>query len=122
MNTQVWAYQQSSGYRPGMDLTGYAVAATEGPIGEVDGHSESIGSAYLLVATGPWTRAKDVLLPVRAITKVDEETRRILVDLTRAEIEEAPDFDRDKHFGSADFRSELSTYYGFGGSRTGRPA
>ncbi|MFD7033944.1 PRC-barrel domain containing protein [Streptomyces sp. NPDC059917] len=122
MNTHVWAYQQSSGYRPGMDLTGYEVAAPEGPVGEVDGHSEAIGSAYLLVRTGPWTRAKDALLPVRAITGVDEEARRILVDLFRAEIEEAPDFDRDKHFGSADFRSELSTYYGFAASRTGRPA
>ncbi|CAM5319144.1 hypothetical protein SAVIM338S_00732 [Streptomyces avidinii] len=122
MNGNVWAYRQTSGYRPGMDLTGYKVEATEGSIGKVDKHSAEIGSAYLVVDTGPWIFGKEVLLPVRAITRVDEEAGRIYIDLTKGEIEDAPEFDRAKHLGSADYRSALSTYYGFGASLAGRPA
>lgn len=122
VNGNVWAYQQTSGYRPGMDLTDYTVETTEGPIGEVDKHSVEIGAAYLVVDTGVRNSGKEVLLPVRAITQVDEEARRICIDLTRGEIEDAPEFDRDKHLGNADYRSELSTYYGFGASLAGRPA
>ncbi|MGW6686238.1 hypothetical protein [Streptomyces sp. NPDC054961] len=35
---------------------------------------------------------------------------------------DAPEFDRDEHLGSADYRSALSTYYGFGASLAGSPA
>ncbi|MER5726750.1 PRC-barrel domain-containing protein [Streptomyces sp. NPDC002138] len=122
MNGNVWAYRRTSGFRPGMDLTGYKVEATEGPIGKVDKHSDEVGSSYLVVDTGVWIFGKEVLLPVRAITKVDEDARRIYVDLTKSEIKDAPEFDREKHLGAADYRSELSTYYGFGASFARRPA
>ncbi|MFZ3468202.1 PRC-barrel domain-containing protein [Streptomyces sp. 4.24] len=122
MNDDVWAYRQTSGFRPGMDLAGYKVEATEGSIGRVEKHSDEVGSAYLVVDTGPWIFGREVLLPVRAITKVEEEARRLYVDLTKGEIADAPEFDRDEHLGSAEYRSALSAYYGFGASLTGRPA
>ncbi|MET9699940.1 PRC-barrel domain containing protein [Streptomyces sp. NPDC006529] len=122
MNGNVWAYRKTSGFRPGMDLTGYKVEATEGPIGKVDKHSADVGSSYLVVDTGVWVFGKEVLLPVRAITKVDEEEQRIYVDLTKSEIKGAPQFDRDRHLGTADYRSALSTYYGFGASFARRTA
>ncbi|MEU8461685.1 PRC-barrel domain-containing protein [Streptomyces sp. NPDC029003] len=116
MNANVWAYRKTSGWRPGIDLTGFTVEATEGPVGKVDANSHEVGSSYLVVDTGVWIFGKEILLPVRAITKVDEESRKIYVDLTKSELKNAPEFDRERHLGHADYRSALSTYYGFGAS------
>ncbi|MET8454205.1 PRC-barrel domain-containing protein [Streptomyces sp. NPDC005209] len=119
MTEGVWSYRSTSGHLAGADLTGYKVEATDGSIGKVDKHSDEVGDAYLVVDTGIWIFGKEVLLPASTVVRIDPEDKKILVDRTREQIKNAPEFHRDKHLGDAGYREELGTYYGpdapFGG-------
>ncbi|OKK22035.1 PRC domain containing protein [Streptomyces sp. CB00455] len=122
MTDNVWGYQDTAGHLAGADLTGYKVEAIDGSIGKVDKHSDEAGSAYLVVDTGVWIFGKEVLLPAGAVTKVDAEEKKIYVNRTKDQIKDAPEFDRDKHLGNADYHAEVGTYYGTGAPFGGRPA
>ncbi|HEX5740849.1 MAG TPA: PRC-barrel domain containing protein, partial [Pilimelia sp.] len=77
-----WSYRHDSNYRDGADLTGYEVEATDGGIGKVDEASTEVGSAHLVVDTGPWIFGKKVLLPAGVVNHVDHEDKKIYVDRT----------------------------------------
>lgn len=93
-----------------MDLGGFSVEATDGGIGKVDETTHEIGSGYLIVDTGPWIFGTKVMLPVGVIHRIDENDRRIWVNLTKDQIKNAPEFD-DSTFRASDYRSDLETYY-----------
>ncbi|MFF1556336.1 PRC-barrel domain-containing protein [Streptomyces sp. NPDC058279] len=118
----MWAFRETAGHLEGTDLTGYKVEATEGVIGKVDKHSDEVGSAYLVVDTGVWIFGKEVLIPAGAVTRIDPDEKRVLVDLTKEQIENAPEFHRDKHLDDAGYHAQLGTYYGTGAPFGGRPA
>ncbi|MFD5636667.1 PRC-barrel domain containing protein [Streptomyces sp. NPDC127077] len=111
MSDSLWGYQPTAGHTAGTDLTGYKVEATDGGIGKVDKHSDDVGSAHLVVDTGVWIFGKHVLLPAGTVQRVDHEERKIYVALTKDQIKDSPEFDKDKHVGDAGYHDQIGTYY-----------
>jgi hypothetical protein len=94
-----------------LDLTGFKVEASDGDIGKVDEATHEAGGSYAVVDTGPWIFGKKVMLPAGVIRDIDLDTETIFVDLTKDEIKNAPEFDKDR-YRSEGYRSELADYYG----------
>ena len=94
-----------------MDLAGFSVEATDGGIGKIDETTHEIGSGSLIVDTGPWIFGKKVMLPVGVISRIDPEGQRIWVNLTKDEIQNAPEFDQSLLHDDR-YRDEIGTYYG----------
>ncbi|MFB7100426.1 PRC-barrel domain containing protein [Streptomyces hydrogenans] len=115
MNNDMWNYVPTAGHGPDSDLTGYRVEATDGHIGKVDKHSNEVVDQYLVVDTGVWIFGKEVMLPASTVTEIDNEERRILVSLTKEQIKNAPEFDKEKHLGDPAYRDQLGGYYGGSG-------
>ncbi|GHE75085.1 PRC-barrel domain containing protein [Streptomyces vinaceus] len=108
----VWIYRETSKRLAGTDLTGYKVEALDGSVGKVDKHSDEVDASYLVVDTGPWIFGKQVLLPAGTVSLIDMDEQRINVDLTKEQIKSAPEFDKEKHLGDAQYQSVLGGYYG----------
>lgn len=109
----VWSYREGI-LAPDVsprDVVGYGVEATDGSIGKVDDATYEVGSAYLVVDTGPWIFGKKVMLPAGVIQSVDDEDEKIFVDRTKEQIKNAPEFD-DSLLGDEGYRSRLGSYYG----------
>ncbi|MGW5848767.1 PRC-barrel domain-containing protein [Streptomyces sp. NPDC055254] len=107
----MWSYTPQSGYTPGTDLVGFDVEATDGKIGSVDEETTEVGSARLVVDTGFWIFGKHVLLPAGTIRRIDPQERKVYVALTKDQIKDSPEYDKDKHRGDAVYRDELGRYY-----------
>jgi hypothetical protein len=90
MNENMRDCRPTAGHTEGDNLTGYKVEATDGSIGTVDKHSNEVGSSYLVIDTGVWILGKQVLLPAGTVSRIDTEDEKIYVELTRAEIKDAP--------------------------------
>ena len=108
MANDLWTYPESVGR---LDLTGFDVEATDGTIGKVDEATRDTGESYVVVDTGVWIFGKKVLLPAGIIDRVDRDEQKAYVDLTKDEIENAPEFDKDT-YQEADYRSAVGGYYG----------
>ena len=105
-----------------LNLSGYSVEATDGDIGHVDNDTYEVGSGSLIVDTGPWIFGKKVMLPASVIARIDENDRRIWVNLSKDQIQNAPEFD-DSLIHDTAYRDELGTYYSsFPGDAANRPA
>ncbi|MBK3557978.1 PRC-barrel domain-containing protein [Streptomyces globisporus] len=111
MSDSLWGYQPSSGHTVGADLTGYSVEATDGSIGKVDKYSDEVGSAYLLVDIGVWIFGKDVLLPAGTVKRIDTADRKVYVDLTKEQVKDSPEFDRNHQTEDPAYHEQLSAYY-----------
>jgi hypothetical protein len=76
-------------------MRGFHVQATDGGIGHVDDFLVDEGWAvrYLVVDTSNWIGGKYVLVPSSAVEKVNSPDKKILLRLTRAEIERSPSVD-----------------------------
>ena len=98
------------------DLSGFHVEATDGEIGTVDDVTYELGSNAFVVDTGPWIFGTKVMLPVGVINRIDADDHRIWVNLTKEQIQHAPDFDESR-FRDQTYRDEVGTYY-----TTNRPA
>ena len=93
-----------------MNLAGFNVEATDGGIGKVDETTHEVGSGFLVVDTGPWIFGKKVMLPAGAISRIDEMDRRIWVNLTKDDIQNAPEL-HESSLNDVGYRDELGTYY-----------
>ncbi|MFF3420998.1 PRC-barrel domain-containing protein [Streptomyces sp. NPDC002698] len=111
MSDSIWGYQPTTGHTAGTDLIGYKVEATDGSIGKVDKHSDDVNSAYLIVDTGVWIFGKHVLLPAGTVKSVDQAERKIYVALTKDQIKDSPEFDKDKHVGDAGYHGQIGAHY-----------
>lgn len=112
MTEDMWGYQSESGYRPGVDLIGFKVHATDGHIGKVDEHSDEAGAAYLVVDTGVWIFGKHVLLPAQTIERIDTAEQTIYVNRTKDEIKDAPEFERgDQGHREPTYLDQFAKYY-----------
>ena len=94
-----------------VDLSGFHVEATDGEIGAVDEKTYELGSDAFVVDTGPWIFGKKVMLPVGIINRIDETDHRVFVNLTKEQIQNAPEFN-DSLFHDRTYRDELGMYYG----------
>jgi hypothetical protein len=108
-----WSYREQSGMTAagGVDLVGYNVEANDGGIGKVDEATNEIGSSYIVVDTGPWIFGKKVLLPAGTIDRVDGDSGKVYVDLTKDQIKDSPEFDQSSYTEPA-YRSSVGDYYG----------
>jgi len=107
--TGIWAYRETT-WTTG-DLTGYKVEAQDGDIGKVDKANNQVGSACIVVDTGPWIFGKKVLIPAGIVRDIDPDTQTIFVDRTKDEIKNSPEFDENR-FEDQRYRDGLGTYYG----------
>jgi hypothetical protein len=108
----VWTYRDES--VGDIDLTGFSVEATDGGIGKIDEATHDVGSSYLVVDTGPWIFGKKVLLPAGVIQRIDAEGETVFVSVSKDEIKNSPEFDRDWDDTAAqdeEFRGRVGTYY-----------
>ncbi|WP_327287201.1 PRC-barrel domain-containing protein [Streptomyces sp. NBC_01198] len=112
MTDSMWAHQPAAGYNPGTDLAGFRVEATDGSIGKVDKHSVEVDSSYLVVDVGVWIFGKHVLLPAATISSIDLDRQTVFIALTKDEIKDAPEFDKDKHLTDPEHRAQTEHYYG----------
>jgi hypothetical protein len=104
----LWTYGET--VRPGGDLSGYDVEATDGGIGKIDEATYDEGTSCLVVDTGPWIFGKKVLLPAGIVESVDHDDEKVHVNRTKDEIKNAPEYN-DALFTDDAYRSELYTYY-----------
>ena len=113
VTTSVWTYREGI-MEPGAsprNVVGYGVEARDGSIGKVDDATYEVGSSYLVVDTGPWIFGKKVMLPAGVVRSVDHENETILVDRTKDEIKNAPEYD-DSFIQDEEYRGKLGSYYG----------
>ena len=112
MSTDMWTYREDT-VAPGdapRNVVGYGVEATDGSIGKVDDATYEVGSSSLVVDTGPWIFGKKVMLPAGVIQSVDHEAEKIMVDRSKDEIKNAPEFD-DSMVRDEGYRTRLGSYY-----------
>ena len=107
--TGIWTYRETMWAQ--RDLSGYKVEASDGGIGKIDKANDDVGSAFIIVDTGPWILGKKVMIPAGAVREVDPDTETVFVDRTKDEIKNAPEYDEDR-FADEAYRDRLGRYYG----------
>ncbi|HZO34506.1 MAG TPA: hypothetical protein VFB17_05460 [Gaiellaceae bacterium] len=105
---EIWTFAIDA---PTVDLTGFKVEARDGSIGKVDEATNDAGGSFIVVDTGPWIFGKRVVIPAGFITNIDLDSETIDLGLTKDEIKNAPEFDKDRYLDQS-YRSELGEYYG----------
>ena len=104
----MWTYPDAASWSDA-DIVGYDVEATDGGIGKIDESNAAAGSAYIVVDTGFWIFGKKRLVPAGVIDRVDPQSQKVFVRLTKDQVKNAPDFDE----GHRDRRgTDYDTYYG----------
>jgi hypothetical protein len=112
--TDIWAYP-NYGSVANTDITGFSVEALDGGIGSIDESSFSADGGFIVVDTGPWIFGKKVMLPAGVIDRIDVDDRRVWVNRTKDQIENAPEFD-ESTYRDTQYRNDLGGYYGQGGA------
>ena len=109
MQVEMWTYREADAVED-VDLTGFEVDATDGPVGKIQEAAYELGSSWLVVDTGPWIFGKKVLLPAGTVESIDPEERKVYVDRTREEIKNAPEHD-PSGYAEQEYRLALADYY-----------
>jgi hypothetical protein len=106
--TDLWRYDHPT--EEPLDLEGFAVEARDGSIGKVDEATYEVDESYIVVDTGPWIFGRKVLLPAGVIQEIDLENERVVVNRTKDEIKDGPEYDPDQGFDTSR-RNEFDSYY-----------
>ena len=109
MAVAIWEYRETT--PTDVDLTGFAVEATDGEIGKVDRATHETGSSWIVVDTGEWIVGDKVLLPAGTIERIDDDDGTVYVDRTREEIKNAPPYD-PTGYKEQEYLIRLADYYG----------
>ena len=109
----MWTYREQA--MNSSSLIGYQVEAVDGSIGKIDEASNDVGASYVVVDTGPWIFGKKVMLPAGTIKMVDPNEEKVMVNRTKDQIKNSPEFDPDTYRDDT-YRGEIGTYYGPGGT------
>lgn len=107
--TDIWSYPESV-WTEGDDVIGYDVHATDGSIGKIDESTLDAGRQYVVVDTGFWIFGKKRVVPGRAVRQIDLDGRKVFVDMTKDEVEAAPD--HHDEWAQPERREPFSGYYG----------
>lgn len=96
-------------------LHGYKLESLDGGIGKVkefyfDDRHWAV--RYLVADTGNWLVDRQVLLSPYALISVNKDEKRIVVDLTKKQIEDSPSLDTDKPV-SRQFEDSYYDFYGW---------
>jgi hypothetical protein len=107
----MWTYSAEAPTGP-MDVQGFKVEAIDGDIGKVDEATYDIGSASIVVDTGPWIFGRKVVIPAGLLDQIDLEHQRIQVRLTKDQIKQSPEYDETMGgYRSEEYRDRLGSYY-----------
>jgi hypothetical protein len=94
------------------DLTGFDVEATDGKIGKVDEATYEADASTLVVDTGFWIFGKKRMIPAGVVESIDADDKTVVVQMTKDQIKQAPDYDPDRYRSDAQsYRRELGDYY-----------
>jgi hypothetical protein len=93
----IYAFRVEVAVPPLPDLTGFDVEATDGHIGKSDELTMAEGATCLVVDTGSWIFGKKRMIPAGVVGAVDVDDKQAVVDMTKDEIKDAPDYDEDRH-------------------------
>lgn len=96
-------------------MKGFKVRGIDGDTGKVSDFyfdDEHWQVRYMVVATGPWLKGKEVLVMRRALEKPDWDEGVFNVNITREQIETSPDVDLDKPL-SRRCLADLHEHYGW---------
>lgn len=110
MDIGIWTYRESMPASTDI-LTRFAVEATDGSIGHVDAASNKLGAGYIVVDTGPWIFGRKVVIPAGAISRVDLDKELVMLDLTKEQIKDSPEFDPNIGWDDIEYRGTLGEYY-----------
>jgi hypothetical protein len=111
MPADVWQYRESMAFAAaGVDVSGFEVVGRDGSIGTVDKASNDVRVNYIIVDTGDWLSGRQVVLPAYTVERIDASGRKVIVDRTKDEIRNAPEF-HPKERRSASFEDALTGYY-----------
>jgi hypothetical protein len=106
---EIWSYREDP-WR-GLAIGGFSVEASDGKIGKVDEVSTELNGSYIVVDTaGAWPGGKKALLPAGVVEAIDVYDRKVYVDRTKDEIQNAPEFDKER-YREAVWREKLGGYY-----------
>jgi hypothetical protein len=108
MDTDLWTYNESLD-RP-KRLDGFDVVALDGEIGKIDEATYEVGASYIVVATGPWIFGRKVVIPAKAIVRLDIPNEKIYLRLKKDQIKNSPEFDESTDPSRR--REEIGAYYG----------
>jgi len=108
MDTDLWTYNESLD-RP-KSLDGFGVVALDGDIGKIDEATYDVGASYIVVDTGPWIFGRKVVIPAKAIVRLDLPDEKVFLRLTKDQIKDSPEFDASAD--PAARREEFGAYYG----------
>ncbi|MEV8588741.1 PRC-barrel domain containing protein [Streptomyces sp. NPDC051180] len=113
MTHDIWTYGETTAHAAHLDLTGYSVEATDGPVGKVALHEAEAGRSHVVVDTEPWLPDRRVILPAGVVTSVDARAESLRVNCSRAQIEAAPSFEPgpDQPHDDGPHRMRLLDYY-----------
>jgi sporulation protein YlmC with PRC-barrel domain len=95
------------------DLIGFRITAKDGDIGEVKDFyfdDETWTVRYLIVKTGDWLSAREILISPEVVTDHFWESASFSVGLTRQQVRDSPDIDTEKPV-SRQQEAELAKYY-----------
>ncbi|MER7481393.1 PRC-barrel domain containing protein [Streptomyces sp. NPDC126510] len=108
---RIWSYAPDSGHTEEQDLTGFAVAATDGTIGHVDREAAPHAMRHLVVDTGVWVFGRSVLVPAGVVTGVDTQGRKVTLACSRADAKAAPRFQTDSETRDREYLRAVGDYY-----------
>jgi hypothetical protein len=109
MTVDLWTYRTD--LPASSDLEGFDVEARDGGIGKIDEATNEVRGSFVVVDTGPWIFGRKVMIPAGRIERVDLDDRKVLVDLTKEQIKDSPEYDADT-FGTPAYRQRVGDYYG----------
>ena len=118
-------YPGDSHLRSTNEVTGYAIAATDGHLGHVEDFifdDESWRICYLAVDTRTWWPGKKALLPLECVNHVSWHERTVSVKLMRDQVRNGPEWNSHQPISKA-FENELSAYHSglrLGDTQTGQ--
>lgn len=96
-------------------LTGYNILASDGEIGKVDEFyfdDQTWTIRYLIADTGNWLMSRLVLISPQALGKPDWDKKQFPVRLTKKQVEDSPEINKDKPV-SKQQEFDLTNYYGW---------
>jgi hypothetical protein len=111
MTSAAEMWHAREGAAPTEDIVGFSIEATDGDIGRVAKANAETGSAYLIVATGPWILGRTVMLPAGVIERIDYKAEVVHVNRSKDNIKNAPEYHDERHDDET-YRGELGGYYG----------
>jgi hypothetical protein len=87
----MWNFGEHVG-EAGEEIVGYDVECTDGHIGKIDGASNHVDAAHLVVDTGWWIFGKKRVIPAAAVESIDSTLATVRLKLTKDQVRDAPDW------------------------------